>query len=160
MKKLPNILLIIMFCMVTVVCSLAQAQCVGEIKEVKMDEVRGSIIVETEYTLNGKVVQEKGRSRYTEDSGTTEEIIAKAKEDIATHCENLIKRIEANRFYINHSRLTLQKALTNPIISSIDKDLIGTKIIKTEAIDKFKGKDIKVTYDSDNSITISSIVPE
>ena len=142
------------------VCSFAQAQCVAEIKEVKMDEVRGSIIVETEYTLNGKVVQEKGRSRYTEDSGTNEEIIAKAKEDIAQHCENLIKRIDANRFYINHERLTAQKALTTPIIPAIDKDLIGVKVTKTEAIDTFKGKDIKVTYDSDNSTSISIVIPE
>ena len=141
------------------VCSLAQAQCVAEIKEVKQDEIRGSIIVETEYTLNGKVVQANGRSRYLETSGTNEEIVEKAKEDIAQHCENLIRRIETNRFYINHERLNIQKSLTEPIITSIDKDLVGHKVTKTETTDTFKGKDIKVTYDSDNSVSISAVTP-
>ena len=77
----------------------AYAQCVAEIKDVKQDEVRGSIIVETEYTLNGEVVQ-LGRTRYLETSGTEQEIIDKAKEDIAIHCENLIRRIEENRIFL------------------------------------------------------------
>lgn len=151
-------------------CSPAQAQCVAEIEDVRLDELRGSIIVETEYGLNcetGKPISEetceayqpKGRSRYLETSGTNEEIVAKAKEDIAVHCENLIRRIEINREYVKTESLIIQKNLTAPIIASIDKDLIGHKITKTEAVHSFKDKDIKVTYDSKNTVSDTVIIP-
>lgn len=130
-------------------------QCVAEIKDVVQDEIRGSIIVQTEYTLNGKVVQQ-GQTRYLETSGTNEEIIARAKEDIAIHCENLIRRIEANQTFLQAEALKIQKALTAPIITDIKDDLVGYKTTKTEAIDTFKDKEIKVTYDEKN--TISDII--
>jgi len=98
------------------VCGVAHAQCVATVKDVVQDELRGSIIVKSEYTLNGKVVDVDatvctlkdgkyfngakecvGSSRYDEGSGTNAEIIAKAKEDVALHCENLIRRIYANK---------------------------------------------------------------
>ena len=44
--------------MVGLVCGVAQAQCVPEIKAMVMDEFRGSMIVKTEYVLNGMVVDE------------------------------------------------------------------------------------------------------
>lgn len=123
----------------------------AEIKDVKIDEVRGSIIVETEYKVNGVVVQ-VGNTRYTEESGTNAEIIAKAKEDVALHCENLIRRIEANRTFRDAEALKAQKALTEPIVTAIKSDLVGYKTDKTEAVDVFKGVEIKVTADSVNSV--------
>ena len=138
--------------MMLAVCGLAYAQCVGEITDVKMDDVRGSIIVETTYTLNGEVVQ-VGHTRYDEQSGTNAEIIAKAKEDVQIHCENLIRRIEANQTFRIAERLKIQKALTQPIIDDIKDDLVGQKETKTEAIDEFKGKEIKVTYDEKNTVS-------
>ena len=130
------------------------AQCVGEVKDVKQDEVRGSIIVETEYTLNGSVVQ-LGKSRYLETTGTEAEIIAKAKSDIARNCEDLIKRMQVNATYLIDERLKIQKSLTSPIITNIKPLLVGQKETKTEAIYEYKGKDIKVTYDEKNTTTLT-----
>ena len=135
------------------------AQCVAEVKDVIQDEARGSIIVQTEYILNGKVVQQ-GQTRYTEDSGTNAEIIALVKKDIEEHCKNLIRRIEANQIYKNEQSLLIQKAKTTPIITSIKGDLIGQKKTVSEVTDTFKDKEIKVTYDSKNITTDSvSVTP-
>jgi len=123
----------------------------GEIKDVKIDDIRGSIIVETEYKINGVVVQ-IGNTRYTEESGTNEEIIAKAKADIAEHCENLIRRIEANRVFREAEALKVNKALTEPIVTAIKSDLVGYNTSKDEVVDVFKGVEIKVTADSQNSV--------
>jgi len=123
----------------------------GEIKDVKIDDIRGSIIVETEYKINGVVVQ-IGNTRYTEESGTNEEIIAKAKADIAEHCENLIRRIEANRVFREAEALKVNKALTEPIVTAIKSDLVGYNTSKDEVVDIFKGVEIKVTADSQNSV--------
>ena len=123
----------------------------AEIKDVKIDAERGSIIVETEYKIDGKVVQ-VGNTRYTEESGTNEEIIAKAKAVVAIHCENLIRRIEANKTFRDVESLKIQKALTEPIATAIKSDLVGYTTDKTEVIDVFKGKEIKVTVDSINSV--------
>ena len=53
MRKI--LLILVMICM----CGIANAQCVAEVKDVIIDEVRGSIIVETQYKLNGVVVDVK-----------------------------------------------------------------------------------------------------
>lgn len=152
MKK---VLLVILVLFVT---SISYAQCVAEVKDVKQDEIRGSIIVETQYTLNGKVVQ-LGNTRYSDSSGTNAEIIAKAKEDIEIHCKNLIKRIDNNFTYLKTQKLIQQKALTAPIITDIKDDLIGEKKTVNEVTDTFKGKDIKVTYDEKNTITNTVLTP-
>lgn len=133
------------------VCSAtAQAQCVAEVKSIYQDATRGSIIVETEYTLNSVVVQ-LGRTRYDENSGTLSGIIQKAKDDIKEHCENLIRRIATNLDYLNSEKLKQQKALTTPLITSM-QSTVGFESTSTEAMDSFKGKDIKVTYDSKNTV--------
>ena len=134
------------------IATVSQAQCVAEITDVTQDYDRGSIVVATRYTLNDVVVQ-NGQTRYLETSGTNAEIIVKAKEDIAQHCENLIKRIPANRDYLNTEKLKQQKSLTTEVINSIKGDLVGVKSTKTEATDEFKGKTIKVTHDNKNTIS-------
>jgi len=153
MRKLGLILALLL------VCSVAKAQCVAEIKDVIQDPARGSIIVQTEYTLNGKVVQQ-GQTRYLETSGTNEEIIAKAKEDIEIHCKNLIRRIEANQTFRQAEGLKIQKALTTPIITDIKSSLIGQKKTVSEVEDEFKGKKIKVTHDEKNTVSNISAVTE
>ena len=131
----------------------------AEIKDVVVDELRGSIIVQTQYTLNGEVVQ-NGQTRYLETSKETEaDLIQMIKDDIAIHCENLIRRIEENRTFFNSEKLKQQKSLTAPIIASLKGKIIGVKETKTEAIDEFKGKKIKVTYDQKNTITESVLTP-
>ncbi len=131
---------------------IAFSQCVAEIKDVKIDEQRGSIIVETEYKLNNVVVQ-LGRTRYLETSGTNAEIIAKAKEDVLIHCKNLITRIENNGEYLKEKMVEQQKSLTTPIIKDIKDYLIGDKTTVNEVIQSYKGIDIKVTYDEKNTTT-------
>jgi len=144
---------------IILVATVAQAQCVSEITDVTQDYDRGSIIVHTRYTLNEVVVQQ-GQTRYLETSGTEAEIIVKAKEDIAQHCENLIRRIPENKDYMNSEKLKRQKVLTTAVIASIKDDLVGEKATKTEVTDNFKGKNIKVTYDSKNTVTNSVSVIE
>lgn len=160
-----------------IICGNANAQCVATVKDVVQDDLRGSIVVKTEYVLNGKVVDVDatvctlkdgkyfngakeciGSTRYDETSGTNEEIIAKAKEDVALHCENIIRRIEANKTYLQAEALKIQKALTTPIITDIKDDLIGYKGTKTEVVNIFKGNEIKVTADEKNTVSAISAV--
>ena len=149
MKKLLLILAFIL------IATTANAQCVAEIRDVRQDEVRGSIIVETQYKLDGVVVQ-TGHTRYNETSGTNAEIIAKAKEDVEEHCGNIIRRIEANALYLKTQKLAEQKDQTTPIINSIKATLVGHEKQVDEVTDYFKGKDIKVTHDGKNTTTDSS----
>lgn len=146
MKK---IILTLMFIAIT---GCAHAQCVAEIKDVKIDEERGSIVVETEYKVNNQVVQ-TGHTRYLETSGTNAEIIAKAKEDIKEHCANLIRRIPKNTEFIQKKMVDKQKQLTQPIIDSIKKDLVGKTETVSEVTNEFKGISIKVTADEKNSVS-------
>ena len=78
----------------------------GEIKNVYIDSARGFIVVETEYK-NGTEVVQVGKTRYTEDSGTIQEIAQKAKADIKAHCENLLKRIPQNETFIKNECLNI-----------------------------------------------------
>ncbi len=141
--------------------SAASAACVGEVKDVRIDVDRGSIIVETQYTLNGTVVDVKGgacptclgQSRYLRQQGTKAEIVALAKSDISEHCEALIKRIPVNKTFLKSEMVKQQKALNDTILSDIQANAIGFKITKTEATVSFQGKDIKVTDDSTNTVT-------
>jgi len=137
--------------------STAQAQCVAEIKNVKQDSIRGSIIVETQYVLNGKVIifgknSTVGTTRYDEQTGTNVEIKIKINRDIDQYCEALIKRIKSNEMYINAELIKQQKALTRPIIAALSVDIVGLKRTKTEAIISFKGKDINVKANGITSI--------
>ena len=127
------------------------AQCVAEIKDVVQDEVRGSIIVKTQYTMNGEFVQD-GQTRYLETSGTNEEIIAMVDKDIAEHCENLVRRIPENQAFLQSEKLKIQKALTQPVIDAIKPLLVGVKETKIEAKDVFKTKEITVNADKSTSV--------
>jgi len=150
----------VLFVLFLLISTRGYSQCVGEIKDVIQDPLRGSIIVETQYKLNGVVVDIKakpdpnaiGRSRYLEDSGTNEEIIAKAKKDVTIHCKNLIKRMSGNNSYRKAQIIKRQKELTAPVIQAIRGDLIGHKSSVSEATEKFKDREIKVTHDKKNSI--------
>lgn len=153
MKKL---LFILLFLGLAAPCF---AQCVAEVKSVTQDPLRGSIVVETEYTLNGIVVQ-TGNTRYLETSGTQQEIEDKIKSDIDDHCKNLIKRIPQNQDYINSNILERQKELTQELTTNLSKSIVGYSTTKSDSVINFKNKDIKVTYDSKNSISdnISPVV--
>jgi hypothetical protein len=153
MKK---IILLMVFLFIS---TSSYAQCVAEIKEVIQDPLRGSVVVVTEYKLNGQLVQ-TGETRYLESSGTENEIKLLIKADVQEHCENLIKRIPENTTYLNTQKLLQQKALTQPIVTNLNSYFVGYKITVSEVMEEFKGKDINVTYDKENSISDSGIVIE
>lgn len=129
----------------------AQSQCVAEVVDVKQDAILGSIVVETQYTLNGQVVQ-LGKTRYDDNSGTDQEIKDKVVVDIVTHCEALISRIESNQIFIHQNILDIQKTKTTPIINRIKIDLIGTEATVTKSIEQFRDKEIEVTYDEKHAV--------
>ncbi len=127
MRKL---ILIIPFLLV---CFLAQAQCVPEIKDVRLDEKFGGVLVETEYILNGNVVDVDGspcferdgkhyialvnpetlipydkecigRNRFLNISGDDASIIKQARLQVEIHRNNLIKRIPENTDFIDSEK--------------------------------------------------------
>ena len=149
-------ILVSMF-LVLIIPSFSNAQCVGEILGVNLDGARGSIQVETRYTLNGNVVNKKGRVRYDERSGTNAEIILKAKEDVKNHCEVLLKRDEVNRAFILDEKLKRASDLSNAIITDITSDLVGVEITVGQASKIYKGKEIIVTHDHQNTIQDTSV---
>lgn len=149
--------LILALFLITIMAMPCFAQCVAEIKDVYKDPVRGSIVVETEYTLNGEVVQ-LGQTRYKRKSGTNLEIKAYARKAAREHCRNLIKRINENATFIRAEMLSrvggLRQGRTiEGIISNIKDDLIGYQTTQTEATKTFRGKDINVTFDKNNTVT-------
>lgn len=136
---------------ILLMCSLAQAQCVATIKAVSQDPVRGSIKVTTEYKLNGVFVQ-TGNTRYLETSGTLAEIKTKVRDDIDTHCQNIIRRMAVHADWINARRLARQKELTDGLITTL-QDRIGVSVSKTESTIDYKGKRINVKADGTHSVT-------
>jgi len=140
--------------------SVAQAQCVAEVKDVVIDEARGSIIIKTQYKLNGVVVDVRanpdanaiGQTRYTEESGTRAEIVTKAKADLKQHCENLIVRNAVAVNNLNVARLDIQKALTTPMVADLKASAVGYKQTVTENTIIFKGKTINVKADGTYTI--------
>ena len=158
MKALLTILLIL-------VSSVSQAQCVAEVKDVVIDEARGSIVIKTQYKLNGVVVDVRanadanaiGQTRYTEESGTIAEIVTKAKADITQHCENLIVRNAVNVNGLNDRRLEIQKALTTPMLKTLKTNAVGWTKTVTSKVVNFKGKEITVNANGNYTVNNASI---
>ena len=155
-------------------CVNSYAQCVpGEIKVLKDSLFPETILVETEYFLNGVRVDVNGepsstwvgQNRFKNHSGTDEEIIAKAKRGINEHCKNLIKRITENETFIQdevqkrHDELQVGRT-ADSIITNIKDEIEGYTVSITEATKTFRGKDIKVTYDKKNTVTDSVLAIE
>ena len=157
MKKLLLVLTILFL------ASTAHAQCVAEVVDVIQDPVRGSIVVRTQYKLNGTVVgvdalpdaSAIGQTRYTEESGTIAEIVVKAKADIEEHCGNLIIRNAVRVNDLNAEKLAIIKALTAPLIDSIKTNAVGYTKTLTEKVIQFKGKEI--TIEADGTFNIVDI---
>ena len=143
------------------ITATAQAQCVAEVKDVVIDDARGSIVVKTQYKLNGVVVDVRGnpdpsaigKTRYTEETGDIPTIVAKAKEDIQAHCENLIIRNAVNVNNLNSEKLAIQKALTEPLLETLRTNAIGWTKTVTEKTITFKGKEINVQADGTYTVT-------
>lgn len=145
MKKLILVIPILLM------CSLVEAQCVATIKSVAQDPIRGSIKVTTEYKLNGILVQ-TGNTRYLETSGTLSEIKLLVRDDIDTHCQNIIKRMVIHRDWITARRVERQKELTDVLITDL-QDRIGVSLSKSESNIDYKGKRINVKANGTHSVT-------
>lgn len=139
------------FYSVLIMATSAMAQCVGTIQSLEQDQ-NGAIRVVTQYSMNGQPVL-IGGSRYNEQSGTEAEIIQRAKDDVKSHCEALISRLEVNRATLAREELKRQKVLTKPIMDSISPQLIGQSITVNSYKWNFKGKEITVNADGTNSVT-------
>ena len=150
---------VVLVIMMLLIAGSVQAQCIAEVTDVTQDDKKGMILVHTQYTLNGQIVQ-NGRSRHTEQTGTKAEIIVKAKEAGERHCKNLIKRMANNKVFIDTERVKRQKELTATLVTDIKVDLVGYKSKSIEdATVTYKGKDIKVTYDEKNTVSDTVITP-
>ena len=147
-NKLKKILLTLMALLIT---SVAHSQCVAEVKDVIQDEIRGSIITEVYFTLNGEEIKLE-KTRYDDTTGTNEEIINKVKADAKLHCENIILRMEKNKIDIISSKLSIQKEITLPIVNSIKNELVGYKISVSTVKRSFKGKEFTINANSEMSI--------
>jgi len=141
--------------LVLLICGQAFAQCTWKILSVEQDSDRGSILVVTEYTLNGQAVQ-VGHTRYNEESGDLAVIKSLIQKDIQDHCEALIQRIPVNNDFIQQETLKAQKELTLPLVQSLQTEVGKSASVKQSVI-IWKGKTITVTDDSKNSV--SNIVP-
>jgi len=141
----------IVLILVLLLCGQAFAQCVWKIQAVEQDPDRGSILVVTQYTLNGQAVQ-VGHTRYDEQIGNLEEIKSLIQKDLQDHCEALIRRIPVNNDFIQQEILKTQKELTQPLIQALQTE-IGKSASVKETVVIWKGKTIKVTDDSKNSVS-------
>ena len=134
------------------ICTLARAECTGEILSVTQDQEFGSVVIETKYVLNGVEVQ-IGKTRYDENSGTAEEIKAKIQADIDEHCGNLVMRILENREFINSKILEINLEKTQQIADLLQTE-VGkkSKNVFSKTVD-YKGKRIEVKDDKTVSVT-------
>lgn len=133
--------------------TIASAQCVWTITDIRTDANDGSIVVETSYDLNNGARKEVGRTRYLETSGTLNQIKQLARADIVEYCQKLIYEIPANKEFVKAQALAIQKNLSDPVSSDLYSQFIGATGSETQVIRSFKGKDIKITYDQKNTVT-------
>lgn len=113
------------------------------------DPVTGVIVVETEYTVRNSEEKIHGRTRYDENSFTTQaEFKAKVEADVRAHCKALITRIPENKAFIENAMKSEQKKRTDPLIDQNSKDfthnILGLTFTETTATVKFKDKEIEV----------------
>jgi hypothetical protein len=159
------------------IATISNADCVPEIKDVVKDVARNKIVIQSEYVLNGNVVDTNGNTcqlisgkymsgsaecigelRYSRKSGTNAFIVRDAKKQNRIHCRSLLRRIPVNEEFIKtqlNARIAeLRSGRTiDGIISSIKGDLVGYTFIVTEADRIYRGRKINVKADSTNSIS-------
>ena len=135
------------------------AQCVAEVKDVIIDPKTGNLAVKVEYTYEGEVVDNSltpcedcvATHRYNEETGTLQEIVAKAKDDIESHCKTLIKR---NAKPIIRAKIAeIQSSKIQDMVDTIKQNAVGWTKTVNEASITFKGKEI--TFEADGSYTVT-----
>ena len=120
---MKNVWLVILAFFFLTSTSNAQDVCMGYISEVRRDEARGSVIVMTNYYVNGLFAQH-GESRYKSDT-ELKKIKKLIKQDIAHHCYNTLIRLgpdfqkREQLIEDNKKNINLEKELQN---------LVGKKI--------------------------------
>lgn len=88
-------LVFLLFCSV----SFAQDRCDWKITDVVQDQLRGSIVVKSEYSIDGYVVY-NGETRYDEQSGSDRHVLNMIKNDLNEQCYFLLKTPKiADDFY-------------------------------------------------------------
>lgn len=84
--------------------------CTAKIIDIHQDELRGSIVIETDYKLDGYLVFH-GQTRYDENSGLLKTIQNLITQDLDQQCRYLLNnpKIE-DKFYLNASIIQKKKA--------------------------------------------------
>ena len=121
MKNVWNTVLV--FFLLTSICN-AQDTCMGYIAEVRRDEARGSVIVMTNYYVNG-LFSQHGESRYKYGTNTT--IVKRLiKQDIAQHCYNTLIRLGSdfdkneNLIKDNNNNIKLEQRLKKMVGETVE----------------------------------------
>jgi hypothetical protein len=155
---------------------LVHAECTATIVSIDQDQRTGSIMVQTEYSvemsdataasafaekIGGTAQQDnsvlkEGKSRFDEQSGDLDGIKKKLHDDINQYCEALIQRIPDNTDFINAEMLKENKSLTASLISDLQSEVGKVTAVSASNI-VWKGKTITVSDDSKNSV--SNITP-
>jgi hypothetical protein len=164
MDKGLNMRGIILTLLLLMVTGPAWGQCTVEIKDVLIDDLTGSILVKTQYSLNGVIVDVRGKpdanalgeTRYTENDGTLQEIVDKIKVDLQSHCSALMVNQSIKLNNLKVAKKQVQESLVSPMIETLRNNAIGwTKSINSTSF-TFKNKEI--TVNADGSYTVSDIV--
>lgn len=112
-------------------CAFANDKCEATILEVEQDQMRGSIVVRTDYKIDGYSVL-RGETRYDKDSGSDRHIVGMIKKDLVDECSFLLQtpKIE-DKFYASPDLINKKKETKNLV-----------KLLK-----RVKGKKVRVERD-------------
>lgn len=140
-----------MFLLFLLLTTPAFAQCTADILTVEEDPVYHTILVTTQYSINGFVV-EVAKVRYSANQDSDIDLIAKAKVDVDEYCSVLIARLPNNDAFLQSSVLTTESTLSRDQISRV-KSVIEAYTTNVDEFNyEYKTKIITLRADGNNSI--------
>lgn len=98
--------------------ALAQDRCDWQIRSVSQDELRGSIVVQTRYKIDGRVVY-NGETRYDETSGSARHVVKMVHKDIDDQCAFLLHTPKIPQNFYNRPDLIQKKKDTKSLLKSL-----------------------------------------
>lgn len=100
--------------------ALANERCDWQIMDVVQDQMRGSVVVKTEYKIDGYVVY-NGETRYDEQSGSDRHIVGMIRKDVEDQCSFLLKTPKIPNEFYNRPDLIQKKKKTKDIVKSLTR---------------------------------------
>lgn len=98
--------------------AFAQDRCDWQIRSVSQDELRGSIVVQTRYKIDGHVVY-NGETRYDENSGSDRHVLKMVRKDIDDQCAFLLNTPKIPNNFYNRPDLIKKKKDTKSLLKSL-----------------------------------------